>query len=284
MLGLRTYSQIPTVGLFGRYVHFAPDWYMFFPILAAVYGPIVVFFYVIYANVTSPSWQLLAARNAIVVLSVCVLYNHFMAVFSNPGIVLPKTSLPDPENGTWCGTCELFRPPRSSHCVICDVCILGYDHHCGVLGCCVGHYNLRYFVGFVFFTASLALAVLVAIVFANFTCAVSPTAGHMFTAASLMLAVFCVYIAIGLCGVSGYYTYLICRDRTYKEEFRNKPVVVVVEDDARKKEPTIVGHVVDVLCSRRRTVDVDLIGSVPAAAPPPPTSALPQYVMPYQNV
>eukprot|EP00759_Apiculatamorpha_spiralis_P043650 PhF_6_TR40930/c0_g1_i1/m.61918/K16675/ZDHHC9_14_18; palmitoyltransferase ZDHHC9/14/18 len=49
----------------------------------------------------------------------------------------------------YCETCHVVRPPRASHCQKCGYCVSEFDHHCVVIGCCVGERTWRYFTWFI---------------------------------------------------------------------------------------------------------------------------------------
>lgn len=50
------------------------------------------------------------------------------------------------QNPSWCFNCQMIRPPRTTHCPLCDRCVVKRDHHCYVSGGCVGEDNFLKFV------------------------------------------------------------------------------------------------------------------------------------------
>ncbi|NXL48238.1 ZDH18 Palmitoyltransferase, partial [Podilymbus podiceps] len=126
----------------------------------------------------------------------------------------------------YCYTCKMFRPPRTSHCSVCDNCVERFDHHCPWVGNCVGKRNYRYFYAFI-----LSLSFLTAFIFA---CVVTHLTllpclslrdafvpqdflDFCFTVLELVICFFSVWSILGL---SGFHTYLVASNLTTNEDIK----------------------------------------------------------------
>ncbi|NXC69375.1 ZDH14 palmitoyltransferase, partial [Anhinga anhinga] len=126
----------------------------------------------------------------------------------------------------YCFTCKIFRPPRASHCSLCDNCVERFDHHCPWVGNCVGKRNYRFFYMFI-----LSLSFLTVFIFAfvithvilrsqqtGFLSALKDSpARYPFTETNSVVCFFSVWSIVGL---SGFHTYLISSNQTTNEDIK----------------------------------------------------------------
>ncbi|CAA0832885.1 Probable protein S-acyltransferase 3 [Striga hermonthica] len=143
---------------------------------------------------------------------------------ATPDLKLPRTKNVLVNGHTvkvkYCDTCLLYRPPRASHCSICNNCVQKFDHHCPWVGQCIGARNYRTFILFV--STSTILCVYV---FTFSLLHILKEPGSLLTImsrdiVSVSLVVYCFIAVWFVGGLSVFHFYLMSTNQTTYENFR----------------------------------------------------------------
>ncbi|BGP58394.1 Eukaryotic peptide chain release factor GTP-binding subunit [Rhodotorula sphaerocarpa] len=122
----------------------------------------------------------------------------------------------------WCETCHTYRPPRTSHCRLCDNCVERTDHHCAFLNNCIGRRNYR---PFIVFLSSAVLSALYAIAFTLYhiidaTTGPNAVGWRWDTIGAIVVALLALVVATPLAGLLIYHIRLMWSNRTTIELLR----------------------------------------------------------------
>ncbi|KDP22715.1 hypothetical protein JCGZ_01817 [Jatropha curcas] len=124
----------------------------------------------------------------------------------------------------YCHICKIYRPPRSSHCVICNNCVEKFDHHCPWVGQCIALRNYIFYMTFVISALNFFVYIFVFTVWRiqqRMSRNGNGLIGMMMNYPETMALVLFSFAAIWfLCGLVIFHVYLIAINQTAYENFR----------------------------------------------------------------
>ncbi|XP_073140276.1 probable protein S-acyltransferase 4 [Henckelia pumila] len=266
---------------FGGRLVFGPDFKSLFLSAFLIAGPAITFcikiMYIIKQNKDVTSWYPLLI--VAILLTILDMFLLLVTASRDPGIV-PRNSKP-PEfdelfemstpsmewsDGTtphlklpptrdvlvdghtvkvkFCNTCLLYRPPRASHCYICNNCVQRFDHHCPWIGQCVGIRNYRFFYMFV-----STSTILCAYVFVVSWIDIVQTKRRWLKALSkdvlsAVLIVYCFIVFWFIGGLTVFHLYLMSTNQTTHENFRCRG-----RDEENPYDKGIIKNIKEILLS-----------------------------------
>ncbi|CAN4075692.1 unnamed protein product [Withania somnifera] len=288
--------------LFGGRLIFGPDANSLIITFMVILVPVVVFCVFVARNLVL-ELQRESAGYAILVIAIGFTIYVFILLLStsakDPGIV-PRNSHPPEEvlgydssasveagnrpfprtkevlvNGLrvrvkYCETCMLYRPPRCSHCSVCDNCVERFDHHCPWVGQCVGKRNYRCF--FLFVSSTALLCVFVFSISALYLKLLMDDSGTILKAikespASVALMTYCFIALWFVGGLTGFHLYLIGTNQTTYENFRYRG-----DNRISVYNRGCIRNFLQLFCSRVEPSKINFRGYVQEESSKPPKS------------